>query len=158
MLDRSHTHTHNHTKQMQQGTLLYALLTDVTGKVLLELSLQADHTTLPGADSAIYRSIKWAKWQRAAVTMTQEDKKKWSTWREKRKREREREKGKELTGNKRRRRKMQKAQLNEPVLIMWTPCGRCRGSSRSHNKAAHEESLQILFLLHSQRALSLHSV
>lgn len=43
------------------------------------------------------------------------------------------------------------------LVTMWTPCGHDRGSSGSHNKAAHAETLHTLFLLHSRAALSLNA-
>lgn len=45
--------------------------------------------------------------------------------------------------------------LHETALTTWTPCGRHRGSSGSHARAAREESLHLLSLLHSQAAPSL---
>lgn len=71
-------------------------------------------TALPWARSAIYRSIKWAKWERAAVTMTQEDVN-WSTQKEKR--------ATELTKNESKKQKTEKGKKKASKMRLFWPCG-----------------------------------
>lgn len=68
MLDSPHTQT-----KFDKARNCMVSLKMWQRKYFLSCHSEPITTTLPWACSAIYRSTKWAKWMRAAVTVTQED-------------------------------------------------------------------------------------